>query len=207
MSLTYHTERTFKQTLFYNLTGEAMSSGIGLFVNWFALVVVFWFLCCYAHEFGHWLADRVLGYKPIALLTILFVLPISVLRERVNNKKDEAIIGVAGPLLGLFTNVCLALIIERLDILPNILIWITSLAVPLMISLGDLYNIWMIPRYSIEERERKILIVGKRYSWTTDRLVVAFIFSNALWRKWKSKQEQVIGKKINFKEVIIKNGD
>lgn len=178
-------------------------SGMGALA--LGLLLGIWLIfCLWFHEFGHFLAAKVLGYKPIALIVIGGILPWFVARESIRNNRDEMIVAAAGPSAGFFASVALVLAAVASGAWPSTLVWLLGLTVPLLISIEDFKCLWMIPRYSIGERERRTIKSIMRTA-PPSRLCVAIIFSKDMWLDWKKEQERRLGKKLDFKEVVITN--
>ena len=178
-----------------DMSGMDALTLLGLFSIW--LFFSLWF-----HEFGHFLATKALGYKPIALIVLGGILPWVVARESIRNNRDEMIVAAAGPSAGFFASVALALAAVASGAWSSTLVWLPALAVPLASSIEDLKYLWMIPRYSIGERERRSIRSIIRIA-PPSRLCVAIIFSKDMWQIWKKIQERRLGKKLDFKEVVI----
>jgi len=176
-------------------------SGMGALA--LGLLCIWPIFCLWFHEFGHFLATKVLGYKPIALITLGGILPWAVARESIRNNRDEMIVATAGPSAGFFASVALAFAAVASGAWSSTLVWLPALAVPLSSSIGDFKHLWIISRYSGEERERRSIRSVIRTA-PPSRLCVAIIFSNDMWPIWKKIQERRLGKKLDFKEVYLR---
>jgi membrane-associated protease RseP (regulator of RpoE activity) len=163
-------------------------------VNIFEFLVVpltFAFSIVWFHEIGHTIAARKLGYGIIAW-SFFTIFPSGVFREETNNKKHQKIIAAGGPLGGLFAFVLFGATLNLISPLSSFIL-IVGLAMALLCSLVDFIELLPLSTRPGLAKTKMKLLWG---SWL-------LVFSKKRWQEMKTKIEQEIGKKINFKEITL----
>jgi Zn-dependent protease len=93
-----------------------------------ATVGTLFFSMLVVHEQGHLIIARKLGYETQGMVVIPFIGAIGFLKEEVQSNRDEAIIALAGPLVGLVFNIIL-LVAWLLTLSPALqtVVWINAM--------------------------------------------------------------------------------
>lgn len=169
------------------------------------LPVFFLLLFTWMHELGHLLFIVMLGHQPIAILcSKKGIFALAVARESIKNRKHEAIVTIAGFLGGLLATMFFSLILGFV-----FGFWYEGLVLGLMAaasgSIIDFRYLPLIRKYSVKEREKKHAEDMKKLATKLhiSRWSIAIILSRKRWPRWKKKQEELFGEKINVREVAF----